>query len=123
MDFPENRSYSASHEWLMLDGETALIGISDYAQSQLGDIVFVNLPEEGDEIFAGKAFADVESVKTVSEIISPIGGIVSEINEALLDSPELLNHSANDAWLVKVVSTSEHVNLFTSVEYQAQHLH
>ena len=122
MDFPNNRNYTTTHEWLQLDGPTALVGISDYAQSQLGDIVFVNLPEEGDELITGKAFADVESVKTVSEILSPVTGIVSERNEELFDSPELINQSANEAWLVKVCSVSETVEVLESNDYQAHYI-
>jgi glycine cleavage system H protein len=116
----ESYKYLESHEWVdFKDDSTALIGISDYAQHELGDIVFVNLPEVGDTVSAGEAFADVESVKAVSDVISPVSGTVSEINEALLDSPELINSDANKAWFIKVTNISEKSNLMDSAEYTA----
>lgn len=118
MEFPTDRSYTASHEWLKLDGSNAVVGITDFAQQELGDLVFVNLPEPGDEVVAGDAFADVESVKAVSEIISPVTGIVSEINEELLDNPELINQAANDAWFIKVESVDDTEETMSADEYQ-----
>ena len=88
---PENLSYAKSHEWVKVEGNVALIGLTDFAQDALGDIVFVNLPEEGDEFEAGETFADVESVKAVSDVYCPISGTVVEVNEELLDDPALLN--------------------------------
>ena len=86
MTFPEELKYTRTHEWIRFEDETtAYIGITDYAQDQLGDLVFANLPEEGDELTAGAAFADVESVKAVSDVLSPVSGTVAEINEALAD--------------------------------------
>lgn len=102
MDNPADRMYTATHEWVLLDGEAATIGLTDYAQSELGDLVFVNLPEVGDEITGGEPFADVESVKAVSEVISPVDGTVTEVNEELLDNPALINEAAFDAWLIRV---------------------
>ena len=88
MRHPEELRYSRSHEWVKkLEDGTVLIGLTDYAQDALGDLVFVNLPEEGDEVTAGEAFADVESVKAVSDVFSPVTGTVAEVNEALLDAP------------------------------------
>ena len=91
MILKEELKYSKSHEWVALDGDSAVVGLTDYAQSELGDLVFVNLPEVGDTVEAGEVFGDVESVKAVSDVYSPVTGEVTEINEELLDSPELIN--------------------------------
>ena len=107
MELKNDALYMKSHEWVVIDGDTAIVGISDFAQSELGDLVFVNLPEPGDEVTAGEAFADVESVKAVSDIYSPVTGTIAEINEELLDSPELINENANDAWFIKVENVTE----------------
>lgn len=98
----EGLRYSDSHEWVKLDGDIATVGISDYAQHQLGDIVFVDMPEEGDEVTAGEEFGAVESVKAASDLISPVSGEVVEINSALEDSPELINEDAFENWIIKV---------------------
>lgn len=90
MNFPAELKYSKSHEWLKEEDGVSVIGISDFAQDALGDVVFVNLPEVGDDAAAGEAFGDVESVKAVSDLISPVSGTVCEVNEDLLDQPELL---------------------------------
>lgn len=111
--------YSKSHEWVKEEGEEVLIGLTDYAQSELGDLVFVNLPEEGDELSIGESFADVESVKAVSDIYAPVAGIVSEINEEILDAPEMINESPYEAWLVKVKEVSAKEELMSAEEYQA----
>ena len=112
--------FAKSHEWLnKLDDNTATIGISDYAQNELGGLVFVNLPEPGDEITMGETFADVESVKAVSDIYSPVTATVVEINEELLDNPELINDAPYDAWFVKVENITEHEELMTEEEYNA----
>ncbi len=118
MEFRTDVMYTKSHEWVKLEGETATIGISDFAQDALGDLVFVNLPEEGDEVTAGEVFADVESVKAVSDIYSPVTGTVSEINEELLDAPEKINESAFDAWFIKVENVSEQEEFMTAEEYE-----
>ncbi|HIR76163.1 MAG TPA: glycine cleavage system protein GcvH [Candidatus Choladousia intestinipullorum] len=103
MNHPKELKYSKSHEWVkFLDDGTALVGLTDYAQDALGDLVFVNLPETGDEVTAGEAFADVESVKAVSDVFSPLTGTVAEVNEELLDVPEMLNNDPYGAWLIKV---------------------
>ena len=94
MIFPKELKYSKTHEWIRFEDETtAYIGITDYAQSELGDLVFVNLPLEGDDVAMGEAFADVESVKAVSDVISPVSGTVSEVNEILADEPQMMNES------------------------------
>lgn len=112
--------FSKTHEWVnMIDDTTATIGISDYAQNELGGLVFVNLPEEGDNIVMGDAFADVESVKAVSDIYSPVTGTVAEINEELLDAPEMINDAPYDAWFVKVENITETEELMTEEEYKA----
>ena len=98
----ENLRYSDSHEWVALDGEVATVGITDYAQHALGNIVYVDMPEVGDEVTAGEDFGAVESVKAASDLISPVSGEVIEINEALEDSPELLNEDAFENWIMKV---------------------
>lgn len=103
MNYPAELKYSKSHEWVkFLDDTTALIGITDYAQDALGDLVFVNLPEAGDEVTEGEAFADVESVKAVSDVFSPVTGTAAEVNEELLDAPEMLNQDPYGAWMIKV---------------------
>ncbi len=103
MATPNNLKYSEDHEWVKVDGDTVTIGITEFAQSELGDIVFVELPEEGDEIAKGDDFGSVESVKTVSELYAPISGEVLEVNEELEDSPELVNESPyEEAWMLKV---------------------
>lgn len=92
MNFPKELKYSKSHEWVKMTGDAeAVIGLTDYAQDQLGDLVFVNLPEEGDSFEVDEAFADVESVKAVSDVLSPVAGTIEAINEELLDSPQMIN--------------------------------
>ena len=102
MSYPETYKYAKSHEWLLLDGDAATIGITDYAQESLGDIVFVELPKVGQEIAAGATFGSVESVKAVSDLYSPVGGTVTEINSALNDAPETINTAANTTWIIKL---------------------
>ncbi|WP_037539461.1 glycine cleavage system protein GcvH [Mammaliicoccus lentus] len=100
--------YSKEHEWVKVDGDVVTIGITDFAQSELGDIVFVELPEEGDELTSGDSFGSVESVKTVSELYAPLSGKVVEVNDELEDSPEYVNESSYDkAWMVKVELTDK----------------
>ena len=120
MEIKQGFLYTKTHEWVeFLDDTTARIGISDYAQHELGDLVFANLPEIGDELTAGKMFADVESVKAVSDIIAPVNGTVAEVNEALLDAPEKINESAYDAWFVKVESITGRGELMDADAYAA----
>ena len=98
----DDRKYADSHEWVKLDGDVATIGISDYAQHALGNIVYVDMPEEGDEVTQGDDFGAVESVKAASDLISPISGEVIEVNEELTDKPELINEDAFGNWIIKV---------------------
>jgi glycine cleavage system H protein len=120
MSYPEKYRYSKSHEWLLLEGDTATIGITDYAQNSLGDIVFVELPKIGQEIQAGSTFGSVESVKAVSDLYSPVTGNVIAINEALNDAPETINKAANDTWIIKVdvKSDDEASALLSASEYE-----
>jgi glycine cleavage system H protein len=112
-------SYLKSHEWVRFsNATTAKVGISDYAQKQLGDLVFVNLPEVGDDVVAGEEFADVESVKAVSSVYSPVTGTVKAINEELLDHPELINADAYDAWFIEVEEITDHADLLSEKEYE-----
>ncbi|MDD2221589.1 MAG: glycine cleavage system protein GcvH [Clostridia bacterium] len=112
--------YAKSHEWIKKnDDGTALIGISDFAQNALGSLVFVNLPEVDDEITAGEPFADVESVKAVSDVYSPVSGVVLEVNEELLDAPEKINDDALGAWFIKVGELADEVELFDEAAYAA----
>ena len=119
MELREELLYSKSHEWVKEEGEEMVIGLTDYAQSELGDLVFVNLPEEGEELTVGEAFADVESVKAVSDVYAPVAGTVSEINEELLDTPEKINEAPYEAWLVRVKDVTEKEALLSAEEYQA----
>ena len=98
----DDRKYAESHEWVKLDGDIATVGISDYAQHALGNIVYVDMPEEGDEVRQGEDFGAVESVKAASDLISPVSGEVVEVNEALVDNPELINQDAFANWIIKV---------------------
>ena len=111
--------YSKSHEWIRMDGDVAVIGISDFAQDALGDLVFVNLPQVGDEVSAGEAFGDVESVKAVSDLMSPVTGTVAEINEELLDAPENLNNDPYGAWIIKVDNITDTEELLDPAAYEA----
>jgi glycine cleavage system H protein len=102
MAYPANYKYTKEHEWLDLSGNVGTIGITDYAQSTLGDIVFVELPKVGDAVKGGTTFGSVESVKAVSDLYSPISGTVTEINEELNSSPDKVNEDAHKAWIIKV---------------------
>ena len=102
MEVRAELKYTKSHEWVKEEGGVWTIGLTDYAQSELGDLVFVNLPEEGDEVTLAETFGDVESVKAVSDIFSPVSGIVSAVNEDILDAPESINSDPYGAWFIKV---------------------
>ena len=116
MEIREDVKYVKSHEWIKEEEGVAVIGLTDYAQSELGDLVFVNLPEEGDEVTMGEAFGDVESVKAVSDVYSPVSGVVCEINERLLDEPEYINEAPYDAWFIKVKDITEKEELLSGAE-------
>jgi len=115
---PENQ-YSKDHEWVREENGLFVIGISDFAQDALGDLVFVNLPEVGDAVTAGEAFGDVESVKAVSDLLSPVSGTVAEINEELLDAPEKLNEDPYGAWIIKVSDVTATEELLDAAAYEA----
>ncbi len=103
MDFPEELKYTEEHEWVLVEEDIVTIGITDFAQEQLGDVVFVELPEAGDEVEAGKTFGVVESVKAVSDIYAPVSGEVVEVNDELPEEPETINSSPyDDGWLIKI---------------------
>ena len=118
MNIPGNLKYSRTHEWVKQDGDGVLIGITDHAQKELGDLVFINLPNPGDKVTKGEAFADVESVKAVSDIISPVGGVIGKVNEALLDAPEMINQDAYAAWIARVEDVSGTEGLLSAGEYE-----
>ena len=118
----EGLYYSESHEYVRVEGNIGYIGITDYAQEQLGNVVYVDMPEEGDEVTATEDFGAVESVKAASDLISPVSGTVLEVNEALEDQPELINQDAFTNWIIKVKLSdpSELENLMDAATYDAQ---
>ena len=119
--FEEGLYYSESHEYIRVEGEFGYIGISDYAQHALGNVVYVDMPEVDDEVTAGEEFGAVESVKAASDLISPVSGTVVEVNEALEDKPELLNEDAFANWIIKVQPSdpSELDSLMDKAAYEA----
>lgn len=121
MNFPANAKYTKDHVWVKADGDTAKIGITDYAQDQLGDILFVDLPEIGDSLEKGENFTEVESSKTASEVPAPISGEVTAVNELLDDEPEAINNDAFEAWIVeiKIEDASELDELLDATAYEA----
>lgn len=116
---PAELKYSKSHEWVKEEDGVFTIGLTDYAQNALGDIVFINLPEEGDEVTAGESFSDVESVKAVSDVFSPVTGTVCAVNEELLDDPAQVNEAPYEAWLIKVENVSGTEELLDAEGYEA----
>ena len=119
---PEDRKYSKEHEWILVDGENGRVGITDHAQGALGVVVYVELPEVGAAVAAMEVFGDIESVKAVSELFSPVSGEVVEINSKVVDSPEMVNTDPHgDAWLivVKMSDLSELDSLMSAAQYQA----
>ncbi|HOV56104.1 MAG TPA: glycine cleavage system protein GcvH [Bacteroidales bacterium] len=122
MDIKENLKYAKTHEWVRVDGEYAYIGISDFAQSELGDIVYVDVPTVGENLSKGDVFGTIEAVKTVSDVYLPISGEVIEFNEALATNPELINKDPyGEGWIVKVKMTNpaEIENLLSADDYKA----
>lgn len=120
MNFPAELKYSKSHEWIKDNGDgTFTIGITDFAQDALGDLVFANLPEEGDAVTVEEAFGDVESVKAVSDVMSPVSAEVVEINEEILDAPESINEDPYGAWFIKVANVTETEELLDAEAYEA----
>jgi glycine cleavage system H protein len=120
MAYPANYRYTKEHEWIQIDGGVGTVGITDYAQNSLGDIVFVDLPKVGDSIEAGKSFGSVESVKAVSDLFAPVSGKVTAVNEELKDAPEKINSDANTTWMLKVqLSDAKQANaLLTAADYE-----
>lgn len=118
-NIPADLKYAASHEWIKDEDGLTVIGLTDFAQEALGDLVFVNLPEEGDEVTAGESFADVESVKAVSDVFSPVSGTVAAINEELLDAPESINEDPYGAWFIKVENVTATEDLLDAAAYEA----
>ena len=119
MNTPGNLKYSKTHEWVKTEGGLTEIGITDFAQDALGDLVFVNLPEAGDTLSVGEAFADVESVKAVSDIYSPVSGTVAEVNDSLLDSPESINSDPYGAWFIRASDVTATEDLMDAEAYDA----
>jgi len=120
--YPENFRYTKEHEWVLVEGDIGTIGITDHAQEELGDIVYVDLPKPGAHIEQGKSLGSVESVKAVSDVYSPVSGEVAEINQLLADSPEKLNQDPHGAaWLVKIrlSAPAEAANLMSASDYQS----
>ena len=120
MSYPTGYRYTKEHEWIDVDGANGSVGITDYAQNSLGDIVFVDLPKVGDPVEAGKIFGSVESVKAVSDLFAPVSGTVTAVNEELKDAPEKINADANKTWMLKVsLSDATQVSaLLTAAEYE-----
>ena len=117
---PSNLLYTKSHEWVQEMGDGSYrVGLTDYAQDALGDVVFINLPTEGDAVTAGESFGDVESVKAVSDIISPVSGTICAVNEALADAPETLNSDPYGAWIIKVSPVTDTEALLDAAAYEA----
>ena len=119
MNFPAELKYTKDHEWMVMEGDVAVIGISDFAQDALGDVVFINLPEVGDTVTAGESFGDVESVKAVSDVNSPVTGVIVAVNEDLADSPENLNSDPYGSWIIKVEQITETEELLDAAAYEA----
>ena len=119
MLYPADLKYSKTHEWVDMVSGVATIGISDFAQDALGDVVFVNLPAVGDEVAAGESFGDVESVKAVSELICPVTGVVCAVNKELDDAPENLNKDPYGSWIIKVKDITDEEELLDAAAYEA----
>ena len=120
--YPSDLKYDKEHEWVRLEGDLAVIGITDFAQDQLGDVVYIDLPAEGDTVKAGETFGEIESVKSVSELYSPVSGEVVEVNSALDDAPEVVNAEPyGDGWMiqVKLDDPAEVDGLMSAAEYEA----
>lgn len=120
MEIQTGLLYTKEHEWVLIEDDLVTLGITDYAQSELGDVVFVELPEVGDEVEAAESFGTIEAVKTVSELFSPVTGTVVEVNEALADSPDLVNKDPyGEGWMIKLKYTEiPEENLLSAAEYK-----
>ena len=122
--YPADLKYTKEHEWVRIDGNTGTVGITDFAQQQLGDVVYVDLPEVGAKLTAGQVFGSIESVKAVSELFAPVSGEVVEVNKAAVEEPGIVNDDPfGDGWLVKVkLSTDEEISKLMSAEQYAEYL-
>lgn len=121
MDFPKDLKYTKEHEWVKVEGDSVTVGITDYAQDSLGDVVYVELPQEGGAVTKHEPFGVVESVKAVSDLYSPVSGTVAEVNDSIIDNPEVINEDPyGDAWMLKVELASEDEldDLLSSEDYQ-----
>ena len=121
MAYPSDRKYTKDHEWVQVSGDTAEVGVTEYAQQQLGDVVYVDLPEPGKAVTAGESFGSIESVKAVSELFAPVSGEVVEVNGELRDHPEKVNKDPHAAWMIKIrpSNAAEADALLDSAQYQA----
>ena len=115
---PAELKYTKSHEWVKEENGLYVVGLTDFAQEALGDIVFINMPEAGDDVTSGESFADVESVKAVSDVFSPVSGTVAEVNETLIDEPALINQEPYEQWLIKVSDVSDIEDLLDAAAYE-----
>lgn len=119
MNIPKELLYTSSHEWIeKLDNGNIRVGITDFAQEELGDIVFLELPQEGDPVLEGEAFADIESVKAASEIYSPVNGTVAAVNEEAVDDPAIINEDPYGAWLIEIADPSDNTSLMDADDYE-----
>ena len=121
MNIPVDLKYTQDHEWIRVEGDVAVVGVTDFAQGELGDVVFVEIETEGEELDKGETFGTVEAVKTVSDLFMPVGGVVAEFNEALADEPELVNKDPyGEGWMIKIkiADTAELDELISAEEYQ-----
>ena len=120
MAYPDDRRYTKDHEWIRLSGDVAEVGITDYAQQQLGEVVYVELPEVGSRLATGQSFGSIESVKAVSELFAPVGGEVVEVNDAVKDHPEAVNKDPHSSWMIKVQVSDpgDAAGLLDSAQYQ-----
>jgi glycine cleavage system H protein len=120
MSYPTDLKYTKDHEWIRVSGDTATVGVTDFAQKQLGDVVYLDLPDVGRTVTAGESFGSIESVKAVSDLFAPMSGEVIEVNEALKTHPESVNSHPHDAWMIKVrvSSPSEASSLLDAAQYE-----
>lgn len=121
MSYPDDRKYTKDHEWIRISGDQAEVGITDYAQQQLGDVVYVELPEVGAKVTAGQSFGSIESVKAVSELFAPIAGDVTEVNDHIKQHPELINNDPHGMWMIRVrlSAPAQTSSLLDSEQYRA----
>jgi glycine cleavage system H protein len=120
MSYPDDRKYTKDHEWVRVSGDLADVGITDYAQQQLGDVVYMELPAVGSRVSAGQSFGSIESVKAVSELFAPVSGEVVEVNSAVMDHPETINKDPHSSWIIKVRASNpgETAALLNGSQYQ-----